>query len=94
MSSQSPKIVVITPVKNEAWILERFLSVTSQFADYIIVADQNSTDSSVAICKKFPKVILIENKSGQFNEAERQLLLIQTARELICLLYTSPSPRD
>ena len=83
MSSQSPKIVVITPVKNEAWILERFLSVTSQFADHIIIADQSSTDGSVAICKKFPKVILIENKSGQFNEAERQLLLIQTARELI-----------
>jgi glycosyltransferase involved in cell wall biosynthesis len=78
-----PKIVVMTPVKNEAWILERFLSVTSQFADYIIIADQNSTDESKAICKKYPKVILIENKSEKFNEAERQLLLLRTARELI-----------
>ncbi|RCJ29598.1 family 2 glycosyl transferase [Nostoc minutum NIES-26] len=83
MESQTPKIVVITPVKNEAWILDRFLSVTSQFADYIIIADQNSTDDSQAICKKYPKVILIENKSDKFNEAERQLLLIQTARDLI-----------
>lgn len=83
MNNQAPKIVVITPVKNEAWILDRFLSVTSQFADYIIIADQNSTDGSQAICKKYPKVILIENKSEKFNEAERQLLLIQTARDLI-----------
>ena len=78
-----PKIVVMTPVKNEAWILNRFLSVTSQFADYIIIADQNSTDESTAICKKYPKVILIENNSENFNEAERQLLLLRTARELI-----------
>ncbi|MFM7406066.1 MAG: glycosyltransferase family 2 protein [Cuspidothrix sp.] len=83
MNTQIPKIVVITPVKNEAWILDRFLSVTSQFADYIIIADQNSTDGSQAICKKYPKVILIENKSENFNEAERQLLLIETARNLV-----------
>ncbi|PPJ63162.1 glycosyltransferase family 2 protein [Cuspidothrix issatschenkoi] len=83
MTTKLPKIVVITPVKNEAWILDRFLSVTSQFADHIIIADQNSTDGSQAICKKYPKVILIENKSQQFNEAERQLLLIQTARDLV-----------
>ncbi|BAY13426.1 glycosyltransferase family 2 protein [Calothrix sp. NIES-2098] len=83
MSNQNPKIVVITPVKNEAWILERFLSVTSQFADYIIIADQNSTDGSQSICKKYPKVILIENNSEKFNEADRQLLLIKAARDLI-----------
>ena len=83
MSNQIPKIVVITPVKNEAWILDRFLAVTSQFADLIIIADQNSTDESVTICKKYPKVTLIQNKSEQLNEASRQLLLIQTARELV-----------
>jgi len=81
--NQTPKIVVITPVKNEAWILDRFLAVTSQFADCIIIADQNSTDESPAICKNYSKVILIQNKSEQFNEAERQILLIQKARELV-----------
>ena len=78
-----PKIVVVTPVKNEEWILERFLSVTSQFADQIIIADQNSTDSSVEICKQYPKVILIQNPSSQYDEASRQLLLLNTARELV-----------
>jgi glycosyltransferase involved in cell wall biosynthesis len=83
MSNQIPKIVVITPVKNEDWILDRFLAVTSQFADLIIIADQNSTDKSIDICKNYPKVTLIPNRSEQFNEASRQLLLIQTARELV-----------
>jgi glycosyltransferase involved in cell wall biosynthesis len=83
MTNQTPKIVVITPVKNEDWILDRFLAVTSQFADHIIIANQNSTDQSVAICKRYPKVTVIENKSEKFNEAERQILLIQTARNLV-----------
>jgi glycosyltransferase involved in cell wall biosynthesis len=83
MMNQIPKIVVITPVKNEAWILDRFLAVTSQFADCIIIADQNSTDGSLTIYKNYPKVILIQNESEQFNEAERQILLIQKARELV-----------
>lgn len=75
------KIIVLTPVKNEGWILEKFLSITSLFADHIIIADQNSTDDSKSIAKKFPKVLLIENNDENFNESERQKLLIQTARE-------------
>ena len=69
MMNQTPKIVVITPVKNEAWILDRFLAVTSQFADCIIIADQNSTDESKDICKKYPKVIVIDNKSTKYDES-------------------------
>jgi glycosyltransferase involved in cell wall biosynthesis len=83
MHSQSPKIVVITPVKNEAWILNRFLTVTSQFADYILIADQNSTDESIAICEKYPKVVLIRNRSEDYDEASRQILLIREARNLV-----------
>lgn len=76
------KIIVITPVKNESWILDRFLTVSSIFADHIIISDQYSTDNSRDICKKYPKVCLIENKSKAFNEDGRQLQLIETARNL------------
>ncbi len=76
------KIIVITPVKNEAWILERFLSVTSIFADHIIIADQNSTDGSLDIYARYPKVVLVKNESNTFNEAERQILLFKKAREI------------
>lgn len=78
----NPKIIVLTPVKNEEWILHRFLSVTSQFADEILIADQSSTDSSREICLKYKKVTLIQNSCQDYSEAERQLLLISTARKL------------
>ncbi|MFT3825787.1 MAG: glycosyltransferase family 2 protein [Chitinophagaceae bacterium] len=76
------KIIVLTPVKNEAWILEKFLSITSLFADHIIIADQASGDESVALCKKFPKVTVIENIQQTYNEDDRQKLLINTARSM------------
>jgi glycosyltransferase involved in cell wall biosynthesis len=82
-----PKIVVLTPVRNEAWILDRFLSVACQFADAVIVSDQGSTDGSRDIYKKFPKVHMIENRDLEYNEASRQRNLIEAARRLV------PGPR-
>ncbi|HEY9692530.1 MAG TPA: glycosyltransferase family 2 protein [Oculatellaceae cyanobacterium] len=78
----SPTIICLTPVKNEAWILDRFLKCTSLWADYIIVADQNSTDNSREIAQKYPKVTLIENPSATYNEQERQKILIEAARKI------------
>jgi hypothetical protein len=80
-------VVVVTPVRNEAWILDRFLSVTSRFADQIIVADQRSSDDSRAMCSRYPKCTVIDNPADEFNEGERQLLLLRRARALV------PSPR-
>lgn len=76
-------IIVLTPVKNESWILEKFLTATSVFADIIIIADQNSTDGSVEIAKKFDKVVLIKISDDEYNEDFRQKLLILKARELV-----------
>jgi glycosyltransferase involved in cell wall biosynthesis len=76
-------IVVITPVRNEAWIVRRFLEVTSRFADRIVVADQHSSDESREICAEYPSVTLIENEAIDFNEAERQKLLINVARRIV-----------
>jgi hypothetical protein len=76
------KIIILTPIKNEDWILNEFLIATSVFADHIIILDQNSTDDSLNILKKFKKVIVIENTNQKFNEAERQHILIEKAREL------------
>jgi hypothetical protein len=82
MIKSNRKIIVLTPVKNEAWILHRFLKVCSAFADHIIVADQFSTDGSLEIYPQYPKVTLIQNKNSDYSENERQLLLINKAREL------------
>jgi len=78
------KIICITPVKNESWILDSFLKCTSLWADQIIIADQNSTDTSRSIALKYPKVKLIENNSTSFNESGRQQLLIDAARSIPC----------
>lgn len=85
--SDPVRVVVVTPVRNEAWILERFLSVTSRFADHIIIADQGSTDGSRAICRRYPKVTLLDNPAERFNEEEFRPLLLRHARASV------PMPR-
>ena len=83
--SERPSIIVLTPLKNDAWILRRFLEVTSSFADRIFIADQGSTDGSLEICHRFDKVTVIDNSSGDYDEASRQKLLIDAARTLLPL---------
>ena len=78
--SQGPKVIVLCPIHNDAWTLHRFLSVTSTFADHIIVADQASTDGSQAICKEFPKVILLDYPNDSLRT--RRVLLVNEARKI------------
>ena len=75
------KKIVVMPVKNEGWILEKTLACHSLWADHIIIADQNSTDASREIYKKFPKVIFFDNPDKDFNEGRRRQLLLDKARE-------------
>ena len=77
---QKPLVFCLTPVKNEAWILERFLNCASIWADRIIIADQGSTDGSREIAQRFSKVTLVDNRSQGFNEPERQQMLLAEAR--------------
>ena len=79
----TPKLICLTPVKNEAWILDRFLKCASLWADYIIIADQGSTDGSVEIAKRYDKVIFIDNKSdGDFNEMKMRAPLFEAANKI------------
>jgi hypothetical protein len=75
------KLICITPIKNESWILEKFLTFTSEWADHIIIADQNSTDNSVKIAQQFDKVQIVKNE-GEYNEFERTKILIREARKI------------
>jgi len=82
----------MTPVRNEAWVIRAFLEITSRWADYIIVADQMSTDGSREIIREYAEynskskglaqIILIDNNNPEFNEAERQSMLVSKAREV------------
>lgn len=81
-----PTVICLTPVKNEIWILDRFLKCASLWADHIIIADQSSDDGSREIALSYPKVTLIDNPSPTFNEPERQRFLLEAARHI-------PGPR-
>lgn len=76
------KIIVLIPVKDEAWVMDTFLRVTSQFADHILVADQQSADDTVSIVSNYPKAILLTNPDGKYNNATRQQFLLNEARRL------------
>ena len=78
-----PKIICLTPVKNEAWILDNFIKCASLWADHIIIADQDSTDHTRKIAKKYSNVKLINNPyKGEYNEREVRQVLIEEARKL------------
>lgn len=85
---RAPRVVCVTPVKNEAWILPQFLAAASLWADEIVIADQGSTDDSAAIASCYPKVRLVHNHLPVYDEAGRQRILLAAARTLSepCLL--------
>lgn len=75
-------IVVITPVRNEAWLLDAFLTCTSSWADHIIIADHHSTDGSREIAKKYPKVTLIDNPCQEWVEHICRARLLEEAAKI------------
>lgn len=88
----TPIHIVMTPTRNEAWVISAFLESTSRWADYIIFADQMSTDGTRDIILDFSKkhtsrtgraeIVMIDNTNPDFNEAERQSMLVAKAREV------------
>lgn len=77
-----PLIIVVAPVRNEAWVLDAFLTCASSWADYIILADQHSTDGSREIASKYGKVILVDNNAPEMNQAAARLLLFQKVDQI------------
>ncbi|HVG22670.1 MAG TPA: glycosyltransferase family 2 protein [Thermoanaerobaculia bacterium] len=85
--SERPSIVVLAPLHNDAWILRRFLEVTSIFADCIVLANVGAAYGSIAIAEEFPNVHVVDVLSDQYDEGAIHELLLRTARELV------PMPR-
>ena len=77
-----PLLVVLTPVRNEAWILHAFLKATSLWADYIIIADQMSTDGSRDIYPQYEKVIVVDNPMEVMYMSQSRRLLFEAAQKI------------
>ena len=76
------EIIVVVPVKNEAWVLEVFLKVTLKVADAVLIAYQSSEDDTLEIAQKFDRVTVLQNPSEAYNNATRQQFLLSEARRL------------
>ena len=70
----SPKIIVVTIVRDEAWTLDRFLQTCSQFADHILVDDDSTgLDRSRAIYTLYPKVTMFDGAGIHFQERRKRV---------------------
>jgi hypothetical protein len=79
---QCVRRICVTPVRNEAWIIDRFIAAASRWATDIVVADQGSTDGTLDTLRSSPVVRLVQNTSTTYDEAHRQELLLGRARQI------------
>jgi len=68
---------LITPVKNEAPLLEAFIRHHTPLFDRIVIADQQSTDGSWEIANSHPNVIALQNDSAAYDEHRRRVLMLE-----------------
>lgn len=80
--TEKPSLIVLTPVRNEAWVLDAFLTCTSSWADHIIIADHHSDDGSREIAAKYGKVTLIDNPCHEWVEYECRARLLEEAAKI------------
>ena len=81
MTDLKPTIIRLTPLRNEEWILHRFLACASRWADLVLLLDDGSTDRSRDIAARFPKARVVDNASGHCHEPQRRQRLLEVARE-------------
>jgi hypothetical protein len=81
-NSTKPLIICLTATRNYGWITKAFLKANSLWADYIIIADQHSTDSTREIANSFPNVILVDVDNLEYGEALRCEMVINRARQI------------
>jgi glycosyl transferase family 2 len=69
------KVIATVPARNEAWVIGSSLTCLSAFCDVIVVSDRGSEDRTREICRRFPKVVLIESPADSRIREQRWQLL-------------------
>jgi hypothetical protein len=80
--NKKKSIICLTPIRNESWILDNFLSAASIWADHIIISDQGSDDNSREIAGRYEKVRLVRNTNTDYNEFLIRQILFDEARKI------------
>ena len=79
---------IVMMVKNEEKYLDKTLyslqNLMNDIDSELIILDTGSTDKTIDIAKKYTQNVYFEKWNNNFSDM----------RNISCLLYTSPSPRD
>ena len=82
-----PIHIVMTPTRNEAWVIRAFLESTTRWADYVIICDRFSTDWTREIVAEYAArtASLTEDRS---SATDRPLALTEKKRaEVMFVAY-------
>jgi hypothetical protein len=74
--------ICVTPVRNEAWIIDPFVAAAKTWASDVVVADQGSTDGTLERLQERSGVSVVINDSPVYDESHRQRLLLERARQI------------
>lgn len=87
-----PLLIVISSNRNYGWVVPAFLKANTQWADYIVITDQMSTDGSREMYAKYNeecnvygvkcKIIVVDDKDMEFKENTRARVAFEKGREI------------
>ena len=69
------KIIAMVPTRNEGWVIAHSLACLSACCDIVLVGDRSSDDDTREICRRFPKVVVLDAApDSRIREQRWQLL--------------------
>src|SRR3989344_2431237 len=77
------KIVAFVRTKNSIFVFNECLAKLSSLVDEIIILDNGSTDGTLEVCAKFPKIVKVirQNDAGIFHEGRDRNLMLNEAKK-------------
>ena len=81
-NQERPLLICLSATRNYGWVTRAFCQANSQWADYIIIVDQMSTDGTREICAEYKKVILVDDHDLSYSESRRSIMALNRAREI------------
>ena len=89
---QEPLLIIITRTRNYGWVTRAFLEGNTRWADYIIITDQMSTDSTRPSCAEYnalhndgthkAEVVIVDDHDMEFKENSGFKMAFAKGREL------------